>query len=88
MRETNKDDPAIIGIQMVGWIVSDPVRADRFLALTGLDGAAIRARITDPSLLDAAFGFLEGHQSDFIACADALGLSPERLAAVRGDIFQ
>jgi Protein of unknown function (DUF3572) len=84
VRETIKDDGQAVALQAIVWILAEASRAERFLALTGLVPEDLRTRIADPVVLDAALGFLEGHQPDFIACADALGLSPERLAAARG----
>ncbi len=88
MRETNKDDAMAVSLQAIVWILSDDARASRFIALTGLEPDDLRTRLTDVGVLDAALGFLEGHQSDFLACAEALGLTPERLAATRGALFK
>ncbi len=83
MIETNKEDASIIAIQALGWVLADDARASRLLGLTGLDPDDMRARVTDPSLLDAVIGFLEAHEPDLIACADALGIKPEALVAIR-----
>lgn len=88
MRETNKDDATAVALQAIVWILSDDTRASRFIALTGLEPDDLRVRLMDLSVLDAALGFLEGHQGDFIACAEALGLPPERLASTRGALFR
>jgi hypothetical protein len=87
MRETIADDPIVTGVQIIGWIASDESRVLRFLALTGLAPNDLRARLTDASLLDAAYGFLEGHQPDLITCAEAIGITPERLVAARGALL-
>jgi hypothetical protein len=43
----------------------------------------LRQRIGDPALLAAVLGFLEAHEPDLIACADALDLSPAELVEAR-----
>ncbi|MFM9978401.1 MAG: DUF3572 family protein [Sphingomonadaceae bacterium] len=65
------------------WTLQDSSRSERMLALTGLDGAAIRARIEDPALLGAVIDFLEAHEPDLIACAKAIEVSPLDLLAAR-----
>jgi Protein of unknown function (DUF3572) len=82
-RETIADDPAAVALQVLVWVLGDELRRERLLALTGLTGEDIRARLGEPALLDAVMGFVEGHQPDLLACADALGLTPERLIAAR-----
>ena len=82
-RETIADDPPAVALQVLVWVLGDELRRERLLALTGLTGEDIRARIGEAALLDAVMGFVEGHQPDLLACADALGLTPERLIAAR-----
>lgn len=78
--ETNADDTEALALSALAWTLSDDARAGRLLALTGLTAADLRARIADPALHDAVFAFLEAHQPDLLACADALEVSPARLA--------
>jgi len=53
------------------------------LALTGLDPAELRMRAGEPALLAAVLTFLEAHEPDLIACAEALELKPAALVAAR-----
>ena len=78
--ETNPDDGMALALSALAWILSEGARAERLLALTGLDAAGLRSRIDDPTLHEAIFSFLEAHEPDLVACADALGVPPERLA--------
>lgn len=82
--ETNPDDgpddDMAMALSALAWILSDDGRAGRLLALTGLEVEDLRARIGDPALHDAVFAFLEAHQPDLLACAEALGVRPENLA--------
>lgn len=64
----------------LAWVLGDDLRRDRFLALTGLDGAALRASLTQPAVLAAALEFLANHEADLVAAAAALDMAPETLA--------
>lgn len=81
--ETIEEDAQAIALSALAWTLSDDRRAERLLALTGLEGTDVRSRLSDPALLDAVLGFLESHQPDLIACAETLGIAPERLIAAR-----
>jgi hypothetical protein len=59
------------------------VRAQRFLAITGLDPEGLRATIGAPATHLAVLDFLCAHEPDLIAAAAALGLEPGELAAMR-----
>ena len=77
-------DPVALWLDALVWTLSDGPRAERFLALTGLDPDHLRARASDPATLIALSRFLADHEPDLISCADALGVTPpELLAAAR-----
>ncbi len=63
--------------------MGDGPRAERLLALTGLDVDELRARLDDPALLGAVLEFLCAHEPDLLAAADALGVAPAELVAAR-----
>lgn len=77
--DTNIQDSATLALSALAWTLSDGPRAERLLALTGLDAGELRARAADPELLAAVLGFLESHEPDLMACADALDVKPEAL---------
>lgn len=81
--DTNADSLALAAL---GWTVAEPSRAERLLALTGLDPTDLRARAGDPVLLAAVLGFLESHEPDLIACAAALEVKPEALIRARHEL--
>ena len=83
IRETIADDPAALALSALAWTLGEDARAQRFLALTGLEPADLRAAAGEPATLDAVLGFLEAHQPDLLACATALNIKPERLIAAR-----
>ena len=85
-RDTNADtteDAQTLALRALVWTLAEPDRARRLLDLTGLDPADLRARAGDPAVLGAALAFLQAHQPDLLACADALEVTPERLVAAQ-----
>lgn len=82
--ETNPNlgqDADIIALQALGWVLQDQDRAERLLALTGLDPRELRSGLEDPAMLASLLGFLANHEPDLIACAEAIGIAPADLAA-------
>lgn len=78
------EEAATLALMALGWIVADARRAERLLALTGLDADALRAGAGEPAVLAAVLTFLEEHEPDLIACADEIGVDPAALVAARG----
>lgn len=83
MADDPANDPEALALSAVAWTLSDPDRAARLLALTGLDPATLRARIGDRHMQAALIGFLESHEPDLVACAAALDVDPAALVAAR-----
>jgi hypothetical protein len=80
------DDPtndAAVALHALGWTLGDDQRAERFLALTGLTPEALRVSLDQPATLAAAIRFLEAHEPDLIACAEAIGVAPADLPEAR-----
>jgi len=86
LAQTIEDEALALGA--LAWVLGDPPRADRLLALTGLAPDDLRARLDAPETLDAVLGFLEAYQPDLIDCAAHLGISPARLVAARERLSQ
>lgn len=76
-------DPFALGLHALAWAVTEQSRADRMLALTGLDGSDLRDRAGEPAVLAAILGFLEAYEPDLIACAAALNVTPRDLVSAR-----
>ena len=76
-------DPIALALQALAFVLADQARAERLLALTGLGAAELRARAAEPALLAAVLGFLESHEPDLVAAAEALGVAPPVLVAAR-----
>ena len=83
--ETN-EDAATLGLNALVWVIGDDTRRDRFLALTGIDPAELRARAGDPGFLAQLLGHLEGYEPDLVACAEALDVTPTALVRARAEL--
>jgi hypothetical protein len=83
MRNQDTNDPEALALAALGWALEEPARAQRLLALTGLTPGDLRDRLGDSSLLAAVLGFLEAHEPDLLACADALAVAPAVLVEAR-----
>jgi hypothetical protein len=83
---TNRPDPEALALSALGWVLADDARAQRLLALTGLTPDDLRDRLGAPSVQGAILGFLEAHEPDLVACADALGVAPAQLVAARQEL--
>ena len=81
IQETN--DPASLALAALGWTLSDDTRAERLLSLTGLTPEDLRTGLGEPATLAAILAFLEAHEPDLIACADAIGTTPAALVEAR-----
>ena len=69
-----------LALRALVWTLAAPERAQRLLAVTGIDPADLRARIGDPSVLAATLQFLLAYEADLVACADGLGVPAQALA--------
>ena len=63
-------DAEILALMAMGWTLSDGRRADRLLALTGLDADALRAGVGNRAILGAVLAFL----AEAIAEIDKIGV--------------
>ena len=76
-------DPAALALGALVWVLGDDSRADRLLALTGLDADALRAGLGDGAVLGAVLEFLASHEPDLVAAAAHLGVEPAELMAAK-----
>lgn len=76
-------DPTGISLRALAWVLSDDVRAQRFLDITGLDADGLRNALGEPATHLAVLDFLCAHEPDLVAAAESLGLEPAELAAAR-----
>jgi len=83
---TNQPDPEALALSALGWVLADDARAQRLLALTGLTPDDLRERLGAASVQAAILGFLEAHEPDLLACAEALKVAPSRLVDARREL--
>lgn len=83
MDASGEDFATISALAALGWVLADGDRAARLLALTGLTPDDLRTRLSSSEVLAAVLGYLESHEPDLIACADATGIAPADLIAAR-----
>ncbi len=78
---SSRETAETLGLRALAHIVGDADLGPRFLDLTGLDVATLRARAGSPAVLSAVLGFLESHEPSLIATAEALDVPPAALTA-------
>ena len=79
-------DARTLGLLALATAVSDERRAQRFLDLTGIGTDELRERAAEPELLAALLRFLEAHEPDLLAVAEAIDVKPEALVAARHEL--
>jgi hypothetical protein len=79
-------EPEELALAALAATLTDERRAQRFLDLTGLSPNELRDRAGEPGLLAAVLAFLEGHEPDLLAVAEAIGTKPEALVAARAEL--
>ena len=85
-RSPGGNQSSTIALRALGWILDDPQRVSRFLALTGLEPDDLRTRIAEKEIHAAVFDYLAGHEADLIACADALEMRPSAIQAAAREL--
>jgi hypothetical protein len=79
-------DARAIALLALATALSDERRARRFLDLTGIGTDELRARAAEPALLAALLRFLEAHEPDLVAVAEAMDVKPGALVAARREL--
>ena len=79
-RAVVNEDAGTLALRALVWTLGEPERADRLLAVTGIDPDTLRAGVDDPAVLAAVLDYLMANEADLVACADDLGLAPTALA--------
>jgi uncharacterized protein DUF3572 len=86
MRARSTNDAEALALSALAATLTDERRAQRFLALSGIDTEELRRRAAEPALLSAVLRFLEAHEPDLIDVAGAIGVKPAELVAAREDL--
>ncbi len=78
-----RDAAVTLALRALGFVAGDPALGPRFLDLTGLDSATLRARAGTDAVLLALLDFLAGHEPSLVETAAALDVPPAALAAAQ-----
>ncbi len=81
-------DAGMLALAALGWILENEARAQRLLALTGLDPDSLRIGLGDRAVQAAVLEFLANHEPELIQCAEALAVTPEELAGAARELSQ
>ena len=82
------NDAEALALAALAATLTDERRARRFLDLTGLEVEELRSRAVsgDRTLLAVTLAFLESHEPDLVAVAEAIGSTPATLVAARAEL--
>lgn len=73
----------LVAIAALGYLAADATHLERFLSLSGLDPADLRAAATSPGFLLGVLDFLLEDEALLIAFAKEQGTPPERIVRAR-----
>jgi hypothetical protein len=84
----NEHSPGSVTLALaaIGWILQEDDRAQRYLAVTGLDADMLRTGLDNPVVLASALEFLANYEPDLVRAAEALGITPEKLIAAQQEL--
>lgn len=80
------NEASVLALRALAATLADQRLAQRFLSLSGLDAPDLRQRASSPDLLAALLRFLEAHEPDLLAVAEAVGAEPKALVAARREL--
>jgi Protein of unknown function (DUF3572) len=80
------DEAETNALHALAWVLADQARASRLLDLTGLTPDQLRQSAGNRATLAAVLGFLESHEPDLLACAEAIGTTPTALVAAHREL--
>ena len=86
MPDQTPNDPYALALSALAAALTDERRAQRFLALTGIETDELRRRAGDPALLASLIAFLEAHEPDLLSVSEAIGVKADALVAARREI--
>ena len=70
-----------LAVDVLLWIVADDDRLMPFLLASGLGPKTLRESAGDPAFLAGVLDHVMGDEGVLLACAEALKVKPERIAA-------
>jgi hypothetical protein len=77
------EETTVIALNALEFLAQDQARLERFMALTGVDLAAIRASAEEPGFLAAILDHLRHDQSLLMQFAESFNLTPAAIDRAR-----
>lgn len=81
--QSHTEEAELLAIHALGFLGADTERLQRFMDLSGLDVAAIRAGAGNPGFLGGILDHLLGDESLLLIFAEEQNMRPERIAELR-----
>ncbi len=82
--QPHREAAEAIAVEALSFVAADPELLSRFLAVTGIEAADIRAAARQKGFLAGVLSFVAAHEPTLLAFAAASGQKPETvLAAMR-----
>lgn len=81
--QKNTEEAEVLALNVLGFLASDAERLQRFMDLSGLDVAAIRAGASQPAFLGGLIDHLLADESLLLVFAAEHDIRPERIAQLR-----
>ena len=81
--ERTRGTAEALAIQALTFLAEEPERLGRFLAMTGIEPAQIRAAAREPGFLAGVLEHMLGDESLLIAFATSAGIDPAEVARAR-----
>jgi hypothetical protein len=83
MQSEPPNDAHVLALNALAAALANQRLAERFLSLSGFSAPDLKQRAGDPSFLAGFLRFLEGHEPDLMAIAEAIAVKPEQLVTAR-----
>lgn len=75
------DSTEHLALDVLNWMIADEARISGFLNAAGIDPSTLARSMREPGFLGAVLDHVMGDEAMLVACAQDLGLRPERIAA-------
>lgn len=73
----------ILALEGLGWLAQDADSIQKFLNLSGMDVADLRAAAGDPTTCAAVLDFLLADEPLLLKFCEAMDIEPQKIAAAR-----
>jgi hypothetical protein len=73
----------ILALEGLGWLAGEPESIRKFLDLSGIDAANLRAAAAEPGTGVAVLDFLLGQDELLLKFCESVGLEPRQVHAAR-----